>query len=419
MLTSTFQKWWFWPLIVGVLIRMVLAPITYHRDLLGHSTAGYFFAYEGVPNIYDHLLSLAPDHPLVKNIKIDDIFIYPPLSYYTLGIFRLITKPFADPNFIPWSWGYRVDPYSYPGLFWQLTLFKFPYLFIDIACAFLLAGLFDDIKKKKAAFALWIFNPVTIYATFMVGQLDILPVFFTILSLYLINKKKLGWALVCLGIGAAYKTYPLLLIPPAAFVLGKTFWEKIRLSLLGFLPYLLVIAPFLNSKGFKSMVLFAPKETKMLYINWPVTASEAILPFILVLTTIYLIAYYSRKKINAGVYFISVLLLTLSVTHFHPQWFLWVTPFLIWQLVSDSFKYVGIVVTLFVSWLLITLFFEPSLSWGLFAPVWPDLNQAPGLTDILNKYTDTFQLKSIIRSILAGASLFYCIKLFNNQRENA
>lgn len=382
-------------------------PFTYHQDILGHSTAGYFFAYHGVPNIYDHLLSLPADHPLVKNIGVTDIFIYPPLTYYTLGLFRLIIKPFADPNFVPWAWSNLSSLYSYPTLFWQLFLFKFPYLFFDIGCAFFLAGLFDDFKKKKWAFILWMFNPITLYATFMIGQLDILPVFFTILSCYLIKRKQFGWALFSLGIGAGYKVYPLLLVLPAAFILGTTFWKKVKLAFIGVLPFLAISLPFINSTGYRQMVLFGPKSGKELFMIWNVSGAEGIFPFILILTIIYLMAFYLKKKLSAEYYFLSILLLTLSVTHYHPQWFLWVTPFLVWELVENNFRYLALVAIILISWFIIMLFFEPSLSIGLFAPVWPNLTKAPGLTEIVSRYTDVANFKSIVRSVFAGASLFY------------
>jgi hypothetical protein len=405
------KHWWLKALLIGVAIRLILMPITVHPDLWGHSFIAYFFAYKGELNIYDFLFNLSKDYPLVKNIGITDIFIYPPLAYFTLGIFRVLVKPFADPNFLPWLMNNIGNFYSYPNLKLQIFLFKLPYLFVDAGCAFLLAGLFTDLRKKSLAFSLWMFNPITIYATFMIGQLDILPVFFTILSCYLIKKKKAYWGLFSLGIGAAYKIYPLLLIPPAAFLLGETFWRKVKLISVGLLPYILAILPYLGSRGFRAMVLFGPKETKMLFMNWPVTAAEGVFPFILVLTIVYLMSYFSEKKLNIEIYFLSILLLIFSVTHYHPQWFLWVAPFLVWVMVAKSFKYIEIIIILTVSWIILTLFFESSLSWGLFAPVWPSLARAPGLTDILMKYIDVAQFKSVIRSAFAGASLFYCWKI--------
>jgi len=412
-----FNKWWFWALIGGAAIRLLLMPITAHPDLWGHSFTAYFFAYKGELNIYDFLLSLPKTHPLVANYGVNDIFIYPPLAYFTLGIFRVLVKPFADPAFIPWLMNNVSSYYNYPTIGLQIFLFKIPYLFVDIASAFLLSDLFDDKRKKKLAFVLWMFNPITIYATFMIGQLDILPVFFTILSCYLIKQGKWEWGLFSLGIGGAYKMYPLLLIPPAAFVLGKNFWDRVKLMVVGFLPYLATIAPYLWSKGFRAMVLFSSKDTKMLFMDLKVTAAEGVFPFIALLFLVYLISYYVKRKLDIKFYFLTILLILFSVTDFHPQWFLWVTPFVIWAIVKFSGKYIELVATLFVCWLVITLLFESSLSYGLFTPAIHSLQNAPSISEYLAKVTDIYQFRSIIRSIFAGASLFYIYSLYKRESE--
>lgn len=409
------KKWWFWPLFIGVIIRLVLMPITYHPDLLGHSSVAYFFAYEGQLNPYQHLLDLAPDHPLVKNIGVSDIFIYPPLAYFTLGLFRVLVKPLTDPNFVPYLWENLNQIYEMKGLMWHLFFFKFPYLFFDIGAAFLLSGLFDDLKKKRLAFILWLFNPLTLYATFMLGQLDLLPVFFLILSLYLIKKDKLEWAMISLGIGGSYKMFPLLLIIPTACFLTQDFKKRLRLMFLGALPFILVTLPYLLSDAYRQMVLFSPKSQKMLFMEWKMTSAEGIFPFVFLLSLIYYYSYYA-KKVNVRGLYTGILLLIFSVTHFHPQWFLWVTPLLVLELVQTNFKHWIIVLTLFTSWLVITLFFEPSLSVGLFAPINPKLTDATGLADILGRYTDIFQLKSLIRSVFAGASLYYVFTFFKTTK---
>ena len=218
-----------------------------------------------------------------------------------------------------------------------------------------------------------------------------------------------------LGIGGAYKMYPLLLIAPAAFTLGESFWKKIRLVGIGLFPYILTIAPYLTSKGFRAMVLFGSKDTKMLFMQLNVTGAEGIYPFILALIVIYLISYYSKKKIDLEYYFLSVIFLIFAVSSYHPQWFLWVTPFLIYALVKNSFKYLEIVLVLVVSWLIITLTFESSLSYGLFSPILPKLVDAPSLGNLAAKYIDVSQFKSIVRSIFAGAGLYYVYKLFKEK----
>ena len=97
-----FKSWWFILLILGVVLRLALMPTTLHVDLWGHSFSAYFLAYEGRWNIYETLVNLPLSHPLVKNFGVADIFIYPPLTYYTLGFFKLLTRPFSDAFFIPW-----------------------------------------------------------------------------------------------------------------------------------------------------------------------------------------------------------------------------------------------------------------------------------------------------------------------------
>ncbi len=52
----------------------------------------------------------------------------------------------------------------------------------------------------------------------------------------------------------------------------------------------------------------------------------------------------------------------------------------------------------------------------LFNPIWPRLDKARGLTEILGGYTNVFQFKSIIRSIFAGTSVFFLSKMFLDKK---
>ncbi len=398
-------------LIIGIIIRLILMPITFHPDLLGHSFSAYFLAYEGKWNLYDTLANLPPEHPLVKNFGVSDIFIYPPLTYYTLGFFRVLVKPFTDPKFIPWLMVNLSSLHSYPRLFEHLFWFKLPYLFFDVGLAFLLTGFFDDLKKKKLVFALWLFNPVTIYVSFMIGQLDLLPVFFSVLALYYFKKEKGFLSMLSMGIAASYKMYPLFLILPLAFLLTKKFWVRIKYVLAGIFPFIFFMAPFISSSAFRAMV-FSPKSQKMLFMGWPLSGAEVVYPFVLFLSIIIFYSYYNKRSISPTNYFLSILLLIFSVTHFHPQWFLWVVPFLVLELVENNFENLVLTLVIFFGWLFLTFLFEPSLSYGLFNPIWPNLDKAVGLSEVVNKYTNVYQFKSLIRSVFAGASAFLAFKLF-------
>jgi len=395
-------KWFGW-LLIGIVLRVIISVITLHPDLWGHSFVAYFFAYEGVLNPYEHLLSLSQDHPLVVNFGVSDIFIYPPLTYYTFGLFRLIVKPFVDPNFIPWLMENVGNAHQYGQISWILFLFKLPYIFIDIATAFLISGLFKKDNLKKLGFILWMLNPVTLYATFMMGQFDILPVLFTILSVYLFKNEKYSWSLISLGIGGSYKIYPLLFVIPAAILAGKTFRSQVKYFSLGIAPFILTALPFLGSAAFKQMVLFSPKSQKMLFMIWKLTAAEGIYPFILILVGIYWYVYHKKQSLKLENVMLAILLLIFSITHYHPQWFLWVTPFLIMAVVKNR-NVKAMTAVLLWSWIYVVLMFDTSLNIGLFHILNPNLKDAVSLGQLLSKYTDIAQLSSMVRRIASPAS---------------
>lgn len=405
---SSLFKW----LVMGVLIRVVIMPITLHPDLWGHSFTAYFFAYKGIFNIYEYLLSLPESYPLVANFGVSDIFIYPPLTYFTLGIFKVLTKPFVDPEFLPWLMENLSNLHTRQDLPLILFFYKLPYLFVDIAVGYLLTMVFPKTEQKLQVFKLWMVNPVTIYATFMMGQFDIIPVFFTVLALVLHSRKKFTLSILALGVGASFKMYPALLIIPAALYFSDKIKARIKYILIGLLPFVLSILPFIGSQAFRQMVLFTPKSQKMLFMQFPVTGAESLYPFIIGLFLIILVAYYKKYKFDLNDYFLVTMLLMFSVTHYHPQWFLWITPFLLLNLLRDKYSDWLIVLIFTTCWLILVFSFDPSLNYGLFRVVAPVLAEARvGLFDIVAKYTDANMVKSLVRSVFAGTALFYSLKL--------
>ena len=87
------------------------------------------------------------------------------------------------------------------------------------------------------------FNPVAIYATYMMAQFDIIPTFFAVLALFLVNfnknlsdLKKLYLGAFLLGIGASFKIFPLLFVIPLALI-GKSLKTRIITIAIGFVTY--------------------------------------------------------------------------------------------------------------------------------------------------------------------------------------
>ena len=105
----------------------------------------------------------------------------------------------------------------------------------------------------------------------------------------------------------------------------------------------------------------------------------------------------------------AMFLLLLSITHYHPQWFIWITPFLIIELLNYKFKEAWIYVGLLAIYIFIIFTFENSLSVGLFAPLNNSLANFIGTQTLINKATDINILKSYFRSIFAGISFYLII----------
>lgn len=403
-------------LVLGILIRLLVMPITFHSDVWANTIVGYFFTFEGVFNIYEHLRNLPAAHPLFSGFGVNDIFIYLPLTYFTFGILMKIFEPFQNRSLIELAMSEPGQASQSNSIFLHSFLAKFPYLIFDLGIAFLLRALFSDSRKKKFAFALWMLNPVAIYVTFMQGQTsDIGQVFFIVLALVLAYKNKNSFSLASLGLAASYKMFGLFLIPIAAFVLGKKLPERIKFLTLGFGVFLLTVLPFLGSPAFREIVFGSAASQKLFFMKLPLTGAESIYIFIFIYALILLYAWFGNFTKNAlWLSFLFVFLAFFSVSHYHPQWFLWITPFFIILLALKQ-KFTSLVFMLFSLYVFLVFFFEASLTWGLFGPINHTLYSAPSLTDVLPKFIDVNMVKSIARSLFAGASFYLAVRLLREK----
>lgn len=401
--------------ILAIVIRLFLMMFTFHSDLVGQILSAYFFAYRHIINIYDYLGHIPSTNNLVSNIGVSDVFIYPPLTFFTLGGFLKLVQPFIGEVFYK-NLINGMPIYTQSFFPQYLFLLKLPYFLVDILLALVLTKLFDTDTDKRRVFLLWLFNPVTLYTTAAMGVFDIIPTLFTVLALVFTKRKRLVIAAVMLGIGAAYKSYPLFLIPILVMV-AKGFWPKVKVGLAGIAPFVLSIAPFWSSSAFKYMV-FGPKSQKEFFMIWLVSGAEGIYPYIL--GFVILCLFINRRKNSLNYlyqYFLAFFLLLFGVTNYHPQWFIWITPFLVIELVVNKFRNLWLVIGLFLCYLFIVLTFENSLSIGLFAPLNHAFADFPGVAKIIMAKTDLNFLRGATRSVFAGISLYLVYDLFKDKNK--
>lgn len=417
-LSKFWANWYFRLFLIALVLRLAIMPFAAHPDVWSLSFARYLFVEEKITDVYDFLFKLPAGHPL-KNYG-ENFFTYPPLAYFTFGFFGWLLRPFYQPEASLALMSHYPNIYGeVNAVFKYLFLAKLPYLLFDFGIAFLLKSFFVSEKEKHLAFALWLFNPLGLYAAYLVGQFELLPTFFMVLSLFFAGKKRLGWAALALGFGAAYKMYPLFFLPILVFANGEKWFKKAGLFFLGLLPYLLSILPFVSSPVFRATVLFSKQSEKFLHMSLPVSGAEGIYVFVFLWGIIFWLACYQSFRRPLWFWYLAVLLAFFSLTHYHPQWFVWLTPLLIIQLVATRGRFWFLVSTLFLSWLAITLLFEPSLSFGFFIPLNPSLANLVPLEKTMARFYDPFQFKSVVRSLFAAGSLILILKTFPSRHHEA
>ncbi len=398
---------------IGIAVRLLIAFSTFHPDIQTFNLAGQVIAAGNILNFYDYLSAISDTDP-VKHIA---VFNYPPLIYYFFGLFNFIFANLLGLNAIN---QFILDNLAnYGNLLFNLHLFllKIPYLIVDLLVGWIFLQLFAQKKEKLLALGLWMFNPVNLYATYMMGQFDIIPTFFTVLAIYLAVKNKLSWAALALGFGIAFKIYPIFLLVPL-ILLGRGYRERIKLIMISLLPYIISILPYISSIGFRTNALFASQSSKSLYANIPISGGESLILFPLILGFIYLLMLKEKiHKEDIWKNFLIILLLFYVLTHFHPQWLIWVTPFLIIELVNKRFENIFPVLTILFSWIGSLFFFDPSLTIGLFSPVWPFLKTLPGIWELMQIQIDYNISRSFIQTIFA-ASAIYLIYRYLPKRAN-
>ncbi len=415
MINSMNKKFWI-VLGLGIVLRLVLSLTTYHSDIQPFDLAGYVLSHGYILDYYDFLPSLSPADPILK-VYPTYLFNYPPIVYFFLGAMSIIFTGWSDTAF---HYNFIFNVASVLGTFQtslHLFLLKLPYFAFDLGLAFLLIRLFQTPKEKFLAFTLWILNPVNLYATYMMGQFDIIPAFFVILALFLargqnMSRKNIIWAGVSLGLGGCFKIYPLfLLVPFSAFVSG---WKnKILVFVFGFLPYILMILPFLPSKGFRTTALVAGQTLKSLYAQIPISGGESILLFLALLVFFYLIFFHIKTSAqNLWQNYFIILLLFFIFTHYHPQWFLWLTPFFVFALIRSNFKDTLAVLASLFSFVGLIFFFDPGLSIGLFSPLNPSLYNTQSIWQILKINIDYNFARSILQTIFVGAGIYFIYRFF-------
>lgn len=388
-------------LIWAILIRFLIMPLFLHPDLKDiHLRVSYLHT-EKVFNIYEHLKQDA-----FTKIHAPD-FAYPPLTYFTLGSYQFLINPLLGADFPKWINDYSDYRHSTPFIFRYLFSLKIIYFIFELLTGLIIYKLISDPVQKKTALLFWFFNPLNLYAIYAIGQFDIIPTFFSLLSLYFWNNKHSFLGGLSLGLGIAYKSFPLLFLP--LFLITKsTIKEKIIFSVSSVSVYALTILPFINSSQFQQDVLFSGLSTRIFDLKLHLGFID--LSVFILLYGLFLLLVLLRKKTLLCINILIALLLVFSLTRFHPQWIIWLMPFLTLAFAQKALSLKLIFPFFFIYFLYFILFGDSFLITGLFAPVSTLYLEIPPFTQLITENHIPL-LQSITQFLFAISALLIVIKL--------
>ena len=211
-------------------------------------------------------------------------------------------------------------------------------------------------KNLKTAF-LYAINPVTILITTLHGQFDVIPIFFLLLAIYLLNKKQELLSVLSFSFAIMTKTWPLLFV----VILYKRLKNKkfIVLSLVFPLISIIIYSLLLRVSVFsivKTIVYY--QGLWGIWGVWPAfakaTAGKGILGVfwqklttLIFLTYFFSYSYFKNKKNLIEEVFNLLFLFFVFTTNFSIQYFSWLMPFLILTKPKKSLQLI-ILITLYL-----------------------------------------------------------------------
>jgi len=379
--------------IFALILRLILAPLFYHRDLKTQNFHLQFLS-SGVVNIYQYIA----DHK--SELPYRDTFNYLPLTYLSLASVQNLLKPLLPGDFYVWINDWSATQDNYPNLFYFLLISKIPYLLFDFGIAYLLYKIYGENILK-----IWLYNPFSFYFIYVLANFDVIPVFFTVLAYYYLRQNKEFLAFFSLGLAVALKLYPLMFFPFFLFYYRPKIKKIFLATLYLLLPLIFSIVPFITNSAFTNSFSGSGLTQKIFEIKF------FHLPlFPLVYTLVFLKYFFSKTK-SLEFSFLLLFLAFIVFVPFHSQWLLWFLPFVILPVIKTKIKTITFLFILLLSLAYVALINDQYLFWGHLIPISFDFLNLPHPVEIIVErfHQDPALIQQDIKIFVAFLSLIFII----------
>jgi hypothetical protein len=185
----------------GILLRLALMPFFAHVDLFSEARRVFY--------VLENDFLFDNSHRFVV-FYIEVIFAWFSTFFIdvTDGLFYLSDPTQSVSNLV--DYGFFLND---PNIYRHLFFFKLPYLTFDIATALLIWKFVDKPEHRKIALLIWLFNPLTLFSTYIFGRFEVISLFFLMASVLQLKYDRVFFASALFAIALHCREINLLYVP--------------------------------------------------------------------------------------------------------------------------------------------------------------------------------------------------------------
>ena len=187
---ETFYRW----VLAAIILRIVLMPFFGHVDVLSEARRIFYWDQNGI--YFDDISRNATALFQLFFFKIFSVFIEnKEVLFFHEDMRNSTAHPFEYFEFV-----------SQPTIFRTLFIIKIPFFVADMLSAYAIYQLsrahFPQQNRRGAqrAVLFWLFNPITLFAFYIFGRFESIPVMFCLLSLLALQRQQLLLSAILMGL---------------------------------------------------------------------------------------------------------------------------------------------------------------------------------------------------------------------------
>jgi hypothetical protein len=342
---------------VGIAVRLLSMPTTVHNDtfwipwMAQSIVAGHYNVYQYLFDAYGERvlgpIVWAPYFPLFYGILAGWLAGLRALGLMDAGTWY--TGFIALANVVPPDqWTADQLAWHVPGYHRALVMVKGLNLPFDLLVLLSLRRWVTP-PARIAAVALWASSPIVLVSCYMVGQNDLIPTALVCAAVSLLvpspgasdrwrSARSLDFGALLLGLAAATKYYPLLLVIPLALAVTRTTGALVRFVAISAAVFGATISPFLGSQAFVQSALLNREAQGATGVVQGI-GIVGLSPFWLCYFALVLALVRGRGRSVAWTdprwVTLATLALLIGLGRFPFNWFVWLWPLVVWVASSD------------------------------------------------------------------------------------